>query len=503
MELIGALVYYIFVLTNIFLLLIILKNILSQASIYPFNKTSPYLEALFISCVFVHQLSYFIFSYYIYNDDIQKQNLCLIFATIFDHFFAFIPLILKINSVSKLFKFSYQHLSFYYSDEIKAENQKQNDEIINNKNNNINNTVEKKGKIYEDFYLDKLENRNYDYKISLFLLFCMTLILSIIISLLYYAPKFRCYLFYSLFGLNSLINEMECMNIEGGLPSIYFILVTKNIIYYSFLTYMIIIIFNLWKYEINCDIFNIRLQLTINLLWVIFRHFIFHSYLLFYKNQTQFDTLIYNFLIDFSFTLLHLFFIRLKLKQKLKKRKNKQEDLLNSDSLLEDHHPRTPQYIIMLNDFNKFMRNIFCYIAIKKYIKNNAEFDYVKNYLDFYVDYYLYKIHIKKDELVKKTDLIIHAYYLYNKYFKKDENNINLLDVPSEIVEDIEDKSRNEFCLTRKQLLSVYDKAFKIIYDKLYQTYAQLMEDKKAGGELKKILEFTELDEIKPDTIEL
>ena len=157
----------------------------------------------------------------------------------------------------------------------------------------------------------------------------------------------------------------------------------------------------------------------------------------------------------------------------------------------------------MLTDFNKFMKNIFCYLAIKKYIKNNPDFDYVKNYLDFYIDYYLYKIHIKKDELVKKTDLIIHAYFLYNKYFKKDENNINLLDVSSEIIEDIEEKSRDEFCLTRKQLHNVYDKAFKIIYDKLFGIYAQLLEDRKAVGELKQILEYSELDEVKPEISEL
>ena len=48
MELIGALVYYIFSLTNIFLLLFILKSILSQSKIYPFNKTDPYSEFLFI-----------------------------------------------------------------------------------------------------------------------------------------------------------------------------------------------------------------------------------------------------------------------------------------------------------------------------------------------------------------------------------------------------------------------------------------------------------------------
>ena len=499
MELIGALVYYCFSLTNIFLLLYILKNIFTQAKIYPFNKTDPYSELLFIMCIFFHQLSYFIYAYYIYYDNIPLQNLSRIFAGFFDHFLCFFPLIYKIKSVTKLFKYSYQHLSFFYSDEFQQEKTKDKEK---NKINNLDNNTDKKGKIYEEFYKNRAENPNKDLNMSFVLLFFMVSILIIIISLIYYFPQLKCFLFYSIFGRHSLINQMECLNIDQYTNNLYVIIISKNIIYYSFLVYIIIILFDLWKYEINCDIFYIRLELTINFLWIILHHFIFHSYLLFFKNQTPFDTLIYNFLIDFSLTLLHLFFIRVKEKQKIK-RKKKQEDLLNYENLLDGNQSRIPQYIIMLSDFNKFMKNIFCYLSLKKYIKSNPEYDYVKNYLDFYIDYYLYKIHIKKDELVKKTDLIIHAYFIYNKYFKKDDYNINLLDVPSEIIEDIEDKSRDEFCLTRKQLHSVYDKAFKIIYDKLYQVYAQLMEDRNAITELKKILEYTELDEIKPEIIEL
>ena len=502
MELIGALVYYCFALINLFLLLLILKSILSQSKTYPFNKTGPYSESLFILCIFFHQLFYFVYSYYIYYDDIPLQNLSRIFASIFDHFLCFIPIIYRIISIKKLFKYSYQHLSFYYSDEFKSDNSKEKDKKIINRKININNS-EKKGKIYEEFFKDRAKHPNNDSKMSFMLSFLMMFILSIIISLMFYVPEFKCFLFYSLFGSHSLINVMQCLSVDQFIEVLYLITVSKNIIYYSFLVYIIIILFDFWKYEINCDIFYIRLEITIDFLWIIFHHFIFHSYLLFAKNQTQFDTLIYNFLIDFSFTLLHLFFIRVKEKQKIKKKK-KNEDILNSDSLLEQHNrSRTPQYLIILHDFNKFMKNIFCYLAIKKYIKNNPDFDYVKNYLDFYIDYYLYKIHIKKDELVKKTDLIIHAYFLYNKYFKRDENNLNLLDVPSEIIEDIEEKSRDEFCLTRKQLNNVYDKAFKIIYDKLFGIYAQLLDDKKAVGELKQILEYTELDEVKPEISEL
>ena len=149
------------------------------------------------------------------------------------------------------------------------------------------------------------------------------------------------------------------------------------------------------------------------------------------------------------------------------------------------------------------MRNIICFLAMKKYVKSNPENNYINTFLDFYVDYYLYKIHLKRDELVKKTDLIIHAYFLYNKYFKKDENNMNLLDVPSDIIEDIEEKSKEEFCFTRKQLYTVYDNAFKIVYNKLYNIYALLMEDRKAIGELQKILEYSELDEIKEEIIDM
>ena len=352
MELIGALVYYCFALINLFLLLLILKSILSQSKTYPFNKTGPYSESLFILCIFFHQLFYFVYSYYIYYDDIPLQNLSRIFASIFDHFLCFIPIIYRIISIKKLFKYSYQHLSFYYSDEFKSDNAKEKDKKIINRKININNS-EKKGKIYEEFFKDRAKHPNNDSKMSFMLSFLMMFILSIIISLMFYVPEFKCFLFYSLFGSHSLINDMQCLNVDQFIEVLYLITVSKNIIYYSFLVYIIIILFDFWKYEINCDIFYIRLEITIDFLWIIFHHFIFHSYLLFAKNQTQFDTLIYNFLIDFSFTLLHLFFIRVKEKQKIKKKK-KNEDILNSDSLLEQHNrSRTPQYLIILHDFNK------------------------------------------------------------------------------------------------------------------------------------------------------
>ena len=156
-----------------------------------------------------------------------------------------------------------------------------------------------------------------------------------------------------------------------------------------------------------------------------------------------------------------------------------------------------------MNDFKKFLKNNICFLSMKKYVKNNPELSYVNTFLDFYVDYYLYKIHLKRDEVVKKTDLIIHAYFLYNKYFKRDDNNNNLLDVPFDIIEEIEEQSKEEFCFTRKQLYNIYDNAFNIINNKLYNIYVLLMEDKKAIGELEQILKYTELDEIKDEIIDL
>ena len=146
----------------------ILKSILSQAKIYPFSKTDPYSEALFILCIFFHQFFYFVFSYYIYYDDISRQNLFRIYSSIFDHFLCFFPLIYKINSVTKLFKYSYQHLSLYYSDEIKSEKEK--DKKINNIDINTNNN----GKIYEEFYKDRAENPKADRNMAFIILFCMT-----------------------------------------------------------------------------------------------------------------------------------------------------------------------------------------------------------------------------------------------------------------------------------------------------------------------------------------
>lgn len=500
MELIGTLVYYTFGLSNLFLLLYILTIILSRANSYPFNKTDPYTESLFILCVLVHQISYFLYSYNVYLDNIAYQNLCRIITSFFDHFLCFIPLITKIKSVSRLFQFSYQHLSYEYSNDI---NHNQNQDKLNNDLINENNISDKKFEIYEQFYNKRAKNPNSDFKYGLINFFIIIMNSSILIFSLYYIPESHCILFYSMFGLKSSINNMECSNLNNYMKIILFVTVFKNVIYYSLLCYIIKLIFNLWKYDIKKDIFFIRLELTINCLWIICHNFIFHSYLLLTRNQTTFDTLIFNFLIDFSFTLIHLFFVRIKEKQKIKERKKKQEDYLDSNHLLGNKRGNTPEYIIIKNDFKKFMRNIVCFLALKKYVKSIPEYNYVNTFLEFYIDYYLYKIHLKKDELVKKTDLIIHAYYLYNKYFKKDDNNNNLLDVPLEIIEDIEEKSREEFCFTRKQLYVVYDNAFKTVYNKLYNIYAILMEDKKAIGELEKILEYTELDEVKEEVIEL
>ena len=496
MELIGTLVCYTLGLMNIFLLIYILKIIISNAKTYPFNKTDPFTESLFIFCVLIHQLLYFIFSYRVYLDDIITENICRIISSFFDHFICFIPLIIKIKTVTELFQYSYQHLSYDYSNSLLPK-EKENNEI-----NNVN--EEKKVSLYEEFYKKRAKNPSPDLKRALIIFIFIILSTSGLVAFLYYIPISRCILFYSLFGLRSAINDMYCINLDDYANIIFSLLIFKNVIYYALLIYIVHILFNLWRYEINRDILFIRLEITINCLWVVCHNFIFHPYLLFTKYQTTFDTLIFNFLIDFSFTLIHIFFARIKEKQLFKDINKKQEqDLLDSDELIDNNRAKNPEHIIILNDFKKFMRNIVCFLAMKKYVKSNPENNYINTFLDFYVDYYLYKIHLKRDELVKKTDLIIHAYFLYNKYFKKDENNMNLLDVPSDVIEDIEEKSKEEFCFTRKELYTVYDNAFKIIYNKLYNIYALLMEDRKAIGELQKILEFTELDEIKEEIIDM
>lgn len=500
MELIGTLVCYTLGLMNIFLLIYILRTILSNAKTHPFNKTDPYTESLFISCILIHQLIYFLYSHNIYLDDIPNENICRIVSSFFDHFLCFIPLIVKIKSVTELFQYSYQHLSYDYSYSINS-NEKKEDNKINI--NNINNE-EKKVSLYEEFYKKRAKNPNPDFKRAIIIFIFIFLFISGLIVILYYKPISKCILFYSLFGLKSAINDKQCLNIDNYSKIILSIILFKNFIYYSLLIYIVNILFNLWKYEINKDIFFFRLEITINCLWVICHNFIFHSYLLFAKRQTTFDTLIYNFLIDFSFTLIHLFFARIREKQKKIELDQSREDLIDSDNLLiEGKNANNKEYIIIMNDFQKFMKNIICFLALKKYIKSRQEFNYANTFLDFYVDYYLYKIHLKRDELVKKSDLIIHAYFLYYKYFKRDDNNNSLLDVPLDVIEDIEDKSKEEFCFTRKQLYNLYDNAFKIIKDKLYSIYARLMEDTKASGELQKILEFTEIDEIKEEIVDI
>ena len=183
MELIGTLVYYSLGLMNIFLLIYIIRTLLSNAKIYPFNKTDPYTESLFISCILIHQLIYFLYSHNIYLDDIKIENICLIISSFFDHFLCFIPLIIKINAVAEVFKYSYLHLSYDYSNNIESKEDKEKYEnIIENSKNNHN----KKVLIYEKFYQKRAKNPNPDFKRALIIFIIIILLVSGLLSMLYY-----------------------------------------------------------------------------------------------------------------------------------------------------------------------------------------------------------------------------------------------------------------------------------------------------------------------------
>ena len=136
------------------------------------------------------------------------------------------------------------------------------------------------------------------------------------------------------------------------------------------------------------------------------------------------------------------------------------------------------------------MRNYFCFTYFKKYILETSKDRKILHLLDFWVDYYLYKLHLKKPNILKKTDLIIHAYYLYCNYFKRDkinESSYNCLDIPIDHLDLIEKASQKGFCMARTELDKIYDEAFGYINNKLYNIYCNMLSSKSEQRQLTSI----------------
>ena len=469
MELIGTFICYCLGLTNLFLLIYIIGFIFINRKKYPFTKTYPLSELLFMICVFFHQALQFALSYFIYLDDINRQNKIHILTSFFDHFLCFIPVLLKLIKVRKIFEISCQYLNIdfykYLSESKKG-------------------TLKKDP--YNDFIQERKKKHNPDPLLALKIFIIMSVILSFFIFLYI---KFPCICYHLSYGVDFLNIELECETWNSKILESFEII--KNFIYYGLLFILLQKILEIWKYTIKYDIFYVRIEITVNAVWIVSHNIVYHSYSLLSQRKTSFNLLIYSFLIDFSLTIFHLFLIMIKMKQELKPKKK--DNLLKNNFMSNDQNKN---HIVMMNDFNKSMKNVICFLYFKDYIPNKEN----KADLEFYVDYYLYKTHINKANSIKKTDIIIHCYHLYDKYFKKDNNDNHYLDVPSYIIDDIEER-KNDFYKGKNKLYTIFDEAFKEVYTKLSIVYSNLMGNTNFGNSLKKILDYTELDEINDEII--
>ena len=464
MELIETILCYSFGLTNIFLYLYLIMYIYQKRKLYPFVKTSPLSSILFLFCIFFHQFNYFLMSWFVYRDDIKSQKLIKTINSVNTHCFFIIPIYYRMEFLNPLSKYNFYHLT--YNSQNPSFDVKKSNEFFEGLKNRTN----------PDFYAASK---------SLIILIILNSFLIFFLS-----TNARCFFFNFSIYFSETFFESEC-EFYNSFKILIFFNFLRQFIFYCEILYFLNSLCELWKYPIKSDIFYIRLEMTVNFSWFLSHAILYHYYALFNENKTFFGTVIYNDLIDFSIVILHLFIVQLRKKKKIKNKGN--------DAILMNK----PPHIKMINQYGKFMRNYICFTFFKKYInKKEGQYNYGNKYLKFFVDFYLFKLHLKRPNTLKKTDLIIHAYYLYSTYFRRGGKNENtFLDIPSENSDDIEKGSQIGFCLPRNKLNTIFDEAFRYINNKLYNIYAIIMNHKNDNKIINNLLSHTEFDEIKEEVL--
>lgn len=466
MELIETVLCYCFGLTNIFLLLYLMVLIFQKRKEHPYSKTSPFCSLFFIFCIFFHQVLYFIMSWVVYRDNLAVIKRIKVISTINSHCLFILPIIARMKAVLNLAKYNYYHLTYA--------SQSQNFSV----------------QASDDYFIKRLNNPNQDYlmfKYGFGIFFSVNL-------LLYFLLKFtttKC-LLYNVTSFSKTLFDLEC---NYNLPYQLIIFDTvKNICYFGEMFYFVYNLFSLWMYPLSSDIFYIRFEFLINLSWFLF-HNVYHWYVQFTPDVTFFSQFLFNDVNDFSFLIMHLFLIQQRKKKPKKKNKVKAVD-------------NKPKYISIINTYSKFMRNYICFSYFKNYIKERQQFTSHSNLLNFWVDYYLFKLHLKKSNVLKKTDLIIHAYYIYCNYFRREsiklstqENGGGIIDIPIETLDKIEKASQIGFCMTRTELDKVFDEAFEYIDNILLNIYIGMLRNKHNIKRLSNIFLHTEFDELKEEVI--
>ena len=464
MELIETIVCYIFGLINIFLLLFAIIYLIQKRNFYPFSKTSPYSTTFFLSCVLLHEFFYFLLTFNLYRDNLFIQKMLKVSISINVNFFFFIPIFFRMNNLIKLIKFNYYHLTYYSQlPEFKQENCDSFFKSI--------------------IYYSNKDKESFLYSFSVFFI-CNLFVIFILKS----SEISSCYLFIFTQYTRDVFFSATCEVYETFYVTI-FLHFLRYLIYYGELIYLVHLFFELWKFPIKSDIFYVRLEITVNVVWFIFHNFFNFFFLPERENFSYFAIFIGNSLINFSFIILYLFIIQLRKRKKIKNEK-KNNVLISNNK---------PNYINLLNNYGQFMRNFICFTYFKNFINEKPQFKYIQQFLKFFIDYYLFKLHLKNSKNLKKIDSIIHAYYIYWIYFWKENSSKNslILDVPSEFKEKIEEASQNGFCLPRSKLNIIYDEVFQFALNKLYNIYVIILNNKNENKKLCNIFSHLEFDEVK------
>lgn len=447
MEYLITLVSFIFSLNYIFLALYFIIYLILKRNSYPFHKCTTLCNLVCVSCVVLNQVLYLIMNFLTYFDSLIKRQIILAFHSVCVYLLFGIPFIIRLLEVSELIRFNDSHLTF--------------------ESNNPNIMKES-----HEYYINRIQKPNQDLnnvRYSLIIIFSFFILFGLGLAF----EPFKC----TMLNMTSLkgITYDHCSSLYNFLPDII-----KLAIVAFYILYYLYILASIFKAQISQDDFYIRHELFLNLLWIFLQFFLFKM-----KKKSYIDSFKINSLIDYFYIIcqLYLFFTR---KQMIK----------SSDKKI-------------IQNYSLFMRNFLSFMHLKEYIQNSPILKNSIKLLEFWQEFYLYKVHTLKSNILKKSDLIIHAYILYNNYFKQDDDNPQdnhnmnnkAINIPIDIVDEIEEASKVGFCISRKDLGKVFDAAFNIINNKLNNLYFDLMKKEDEKQKLSMLFFYSEFDELKNEIL--
>lgn len=339
-------------------------------------------------------------------------------------------------------------------------------------------------------------------------------IFTIIVFSLFFFESSRCFLvFYASYGYET-IQACGDLNLNDSHHILSLILLLfENFIFFLETMIFMTLLYNVLKYKLKSDRFNIQLEIIVIFCIWAFYHNITHGYMIYFQQYDKFYIYLFYSFQNLSFNILYIYLTYTRKK-------------IDKNTFLR-----------VLQNYDMFMQNHLCFSFFKEFIKTYQE--EASNFLSFWIDFYIYKFQVHcyriyffnntnnnnknhSNQMFSEIDrereyLTIHqlASHLYQDYFHSNTstsgsgNSINQshhpsvlnIDFPVDIQENIQEYANKYFDVDFNILSEIYDEAYLYVNNKLYNLYLSMCQDEIEYNKIEKMLSFIDVDEVKESPI--